>query len=194
MITEGEFLAIMPSALQRVGDFLDALNDAMHEGEIDTPARMSAFLAQLAHESGEFRYMQELADGSAYDARADLGNTRAEAIRIAESHGSSPGRWWKGHGPMQITGYDNHRDCSEALYGDPMVLLHEPLKLTRPTDGCRAAAWYWNTRGLSLWADKNTEDAFRAITRRINGGLNGYHDRKRYWDRARSVLGAEDEG
>lgn len=191
MISESEFLLIMPHAIQRVRDFLDPLNDAMHEGEIETPERMAAFIAQLAHESGEFRYMQELADGSAYDNRADLGNTRQEAIQIAEAHGSSPGRWWKGHGPIQITGFDNHRDCSTALYGDPMVLLNEPMKLTRPTDGCRAAAWFWNTRNLSQWADKNTEEAFKAITRRINGGLNGWHDRLRYWERAKSVLGVE---
>ena len=189
MITESEFLLIMPHAIQRVMVFLDPLNEAMDEGEINTPERTAAFLAQLAHESGEFRYMQELADGSAYDHRADLGNTRPEAIQISESHGSSPGRWWKGHGPIQITGYDNHRDCSEALYGDPMVLLHDPMRLTRPTDGCRSAVWFWNTRNLNTWADKDTEEGFKAITRRINGGLNGWNDRLRYWERARSVLG-----
>ena len=190
MLTRAEFLLIMPLAKSRVDDFLDPLNDAMHEGEIDSTVRMSAFLAQLAHESGEFRYMQELADGSAYDNRADLGNTRPEAVEIATRHGSTPGRWWKGHGPIQITGFDNHRDCSLALYGDETVLLEEPLRLTRPTDGCRAAVWFWSTRALNQWADKNTEESFKAITRRINGGLNGWGERLRYWERARSVLGA----
>lgn len=189
MITESEFLLIMPHAHQRVVDFLDPLNEAMAEGDIATPERVSAFVAQLAHESGEFRYMQELADGSAYDDRADLGNTRAEAVEISGRHGSSPGRWWKGHGPIQITGFDCHRDCSLALYGDERVLLENPMKLTRPTDGCRAAVWFWNSRNLSAWADKNTEDAFKAITRRINGGLNGWQERLRYWQRAKSVLG-----
>ena len=189
MLTRAEFLLIMPNAKSRVVEFYDPLVDAMHEGEIGTPERIAAFIAQLAHESGEFRYMQELADGSAYDHRADLGNTRPEAIEIAERHGSTPGRWWKGHGPIQITGFDNHRDCSLALYGDATVLLEEPLRLTRPTDGCRAAVWFWNENGLNAQADKNTEQAFKAITRTINGGLNGYDDRKRYWDRARSVLG-----
>lgn len=188
-MTREEFLLIMPHAGQRVDDFLDPLNDAMHEGELDSPARIAAFVAQLAHESGEFRYMQELADGSNYDNRADLGNTRPEAIQISEAHGSSPGRWWKGHGPIQITGFDNHRDCSEALYGDPMVLLHDPMKLTRPTDGCRAAVWFWTVNGLNAQADKDTEESFKAITRTINGGLNGWNDRLRYWQRAKSVLG-----
>jgi putative chitinase len=165
----------------------------MVEGGIYTPARVAAFLAQLAHESGEFRYMQELADGSAYDNRPDLGNTRPEAIEVAERHGSTPGRWFKGHGPLQITGFDNHRDCSLALYGDASILLDEPLRLTRPTDGCRAAVWFWTIRGLNAQADKNTEIAFKAITRSINGGLNGYAERARYWQRARSVVGADGE-
>jgi putative chitinase len=191
MLTREEFLIIMPLAKNKIDDFLEPLNDAMHEGEIDTGPRMAAFLAQLAHESGQFRYMQELADGSAYDNRKDLGNTRPEAIQIAEAHGSTPGRWWKGHGPIQITGYDNHRECSETLYGDPMVLLHEPLRLTRPTDGCRGAVWFWTKHGLNGQADKNTEESFRSITRTINGGLNGYADRRQYWLRALSVLGAD---
>jgi putative chitinase len=190
MISRAEFLLIMPHALQRVDDFLDPLNEAMHEGEIDSPERVAAFVAQLAHESVEFRYMQEIATGERYDNRADLGNTRPEAVKIAESHGSSPGRWWKGHGPIQITGFDNHRDCSKALYGDETILLHDPLRLTRPTDGCRAAVWFWSVHALNAQADKNTEAGFKAITRTINGGLNGYTDRKRYWERAKTVLRA----
>jgi putative chitinase len=71
-----------------------------------------------------------------------------------------------------------------------MILLHDPMRLTRPTAGCRSAVWFWNDRGLNAIADQNTEDAFKKITRVINGGMNGYHDRKRFWDRARSVLGA----
>jgi predicted chitinase len=65
------------------------------------------------------------------------------------------------------------------------------LRLTRPTDGCRAAVWFWNVNGLSAQADRNTEAGFRAITLTINGGLSHYDERHRYWMRARSVLGAE---
>lgn len=107
MITLDQLKKIVPYAGQRAGVFLVPLNEAMDEFGIDTPARKAAFVAQLAHESWSFRYVSEIASGLAYNGRKDLGNTRPEAIRIAAEHGSTPGPWWKGHGLIQITGYDN---------------------------------------------------------------------------------------
>lgn len=175
----------MPNAKSTV--YLDALNEAMEEFQINTYPRIAMFIAQLAHESGEFRYMEELADGKAYDNRADLGNTDENAIRIAALHSSTPGPWWKGHGPIQITGYTNHMVCGNALGLD---LLNNPRLICEPKNGCRSATWFWNNRGLNTIADLDNEEAFKSVTRRINGGYNGYDDRKHFWERAQEVLGA----
>lgn len=177
---------IMPLIGAKADTFIGPLNDAMDEFEINTPARQAAFIAQLAHESGQFRYMQELADGGAYDNRADLGNTRPEAVEVARRNGTTAGRWFKGHGPIQITGYSNHKVCGEALGED---LIEHPRALIEPGLGCRSAAWFWASHGLNEIADRGD---FLTITRRINGGTNGLADRQQFWERAKSVLAMPD--
>lgn len=82
ILTLAQLQRIMPASTQ-ASLFLEPLNAAMQEFGIDTRLRMAAFLAQIGHESGQFRFMEELASGAAYDNRADLGNTNPEAIRIA---------------------------------------------------------------------------------------------------------------
>jgi putative chitinase len=181
-ITLEQLREIMPTAPANLDQFIDPLSAAMTEFSINTPARKAAFIAQLAHESGSFRYMEEIATGSAYEMRRDLGNDRPEAIAAASAAGSTPGRFYKGHGPIQITGYVNHRDCGIALGLD---LVHHPRLLCEPVHGCRAAAWFWKTRGCNELADAGM---FEAVTRRINGGLNGLADRMSYWDRATEVF------
>jgi len=182
MITYDQLRAIMPHAQPGLQNFVVPLDLAMCEWQINTPTRQAAFLAQLAHESGSFRYMQEIASGADYDGRRDLGNHEQEAIDIAAANGTTPGRFFKGHGPIQTTGYYNHRDCAKALRID---CLHNPTLITLPTDGCRAAGWYWSSRGCNVLADKGQ---FELLTRRINGGLNGLADRMAYWDRAMGAL------
>ena len=119
MITAQQLLSIMPNATPaRVANFIGPLNDTMSEFAITTPARQAAFLAQLAHESGSLRYVQEIASGSAYDNRADLGNTTPEAIALAELAGTTPGKYYKGRGLIQVTGYTNYLACSRALCRD----------------------------------------------------------------------------
>lgn len=174
MITLDELQTLMPYGRERVGVYVDHLNDAMAEFEINTPMREAAFLAQLAHESGEFRYVQELASGESYEGRADLGNTE-----------SGDGVRFKGRGLIQITGRANYRDCGSALGID---LVSEPHQLEQPGPACRSAAWYWGNRGLNELADSG---AFREITRRINGGYNGYSDRLKYYNRAKQLLQLE---
>jgi putative chitinase len=181
-VNRDQVLAIMPLAGKRIDAFLPHLVAAMAEFEINTPARQAAFLAQIGHESGQLRYMEEIADGSAYDDRVDLGNTRPEAYRIAERNGTTPGRFWKGHGPIQVTGYDNHLEMMMALGID---CLENPRLLCLPSHGCRAAAYFWHSRGLNELADVGN---FRRITKLINGGYNHYDERQALYEKAREVL------
>jgi putative chitinase len=186
MLTIAQLLEIMPHAgKERAAQFLSHINSAMLEFSITTPSRQAAFLAQIAHESGSLRYVREIADGSAYDTRADLGNTRAEAVRLARQDGTTPGRMYRGRGLIQITGYDNYRACSQGLLNDPDMLPEHPDMLEMPTLAVRSAAWYWNSRSLNSFADAGQ---FETITRKINGGLNGQADRLQYFERAKRVL------
>jgi len=186
MITAQQLLAIMPNATPaRVANFIGPLNDTMEEFAITTPARQAAFLAQLAHESGSLRYVEEIASGSAYDNRADLGNTTTEAIALAELAGTTPGKHYKGRGLIQITGYTNYLACSRSLCRDDS-LVQNPSALERPDLACRSAGWYWDSRRLNDFADAGQ---FETITRKINGGLNGQADRLAHYERAKKVLG-----
>lgn len=173
-ITLDQLRAIMPRARSLALVYLVPLNEAMAEFGIDSLARQSAFLAQLAHESGELRYVEELASGRAYEGRADLGNTHpGDGVRF------------KGRGLIQITGRTNYADCSAALFGDRQVLLEQPERLEEPSLAARSAAWFWASRKLNALADSGD---FELITRRINGGLNGLADRLAHLERAQEVL------
>ncbi|NMD21557.1 MAG: glycoside hydrolase family 19 protein [Verrucomicrobia bacterium] len=186
MISAQQLQKIMPSATPaRIANFIGPLNDTMAEFAITTPSRQAAFLAQLAHESGSLRYVQEIASGAAYDNRADLGNTTTEAIALAELAGTTPGRHYKGRGLIQITGYTNYLACSRALCRDDS-LVSNPAALERPDLACRSAGWYWDSRRLNDFADAGK---FETITRKINGGLNGQADRLAHYERAKQVLG-----
>jgi len=185
-LTLQQLRRIMPAATEaRAIIFLPYINAAMEEFSIDTPARQAAFLAQIAHESGALVYTREIASGTAYDNRADLGNTRPEAIDIALSNNTTPGRFYKGRGLIQITGFDNYCACSRGLFNDEATLAHNPVMLERKELAARSAAWFWWSRGLNVLADAGL---FEKITRRINGGLNGQADRLAYFKRAEKEL------
>ncbi len=174
MITLDQLRAIMPAARLRAVVYLLPLEEAMAEFGIDTPQRQAMFLAQVCHESGALRYVRELATGAAYEGRLDLGNTQP-----------GDGTRFRGRGLIQITGRANYRECSRALFGDDR-LLDQPDLLERDSDAARSAAWFWSSRGLNALADAGD---FRAVTRRINGGLNGWADRVAAWERAQAALG-----
>lgn len=171
MITADELRQIMPFARDRIDTYIDPLCEAMEEFEIDSLERQAAFIAQIAHESGGLRYVRELASGEAYEGRKDLGNDQpGDGVR------------YKGRGLIQITGKANYRACGDALGVD---LVAEPELLEGPVLACRSAAWFWASRGLNDLADRGD---FKAITKRINGGYNGYQDRLAYYERAQAIL------
>jgi putative chitinase len=162
---------IMPFARSRAAKFLDGINAAMDEFGIDTPARQASFIAQVGHESGQLQYVRELASGSAYEGRKDLGNTwPGDGVR------------YKGRGLIQITGRANYAACGAALGLD---LVDHPELLEDPTNACRSAAWFWSTHGLNELADAG--DQVR-VTKRVNGGTNGLADRLALFEVAERVL------
>ena len=162
---------ILPLAGAKAALFLEPLNRAMVEFDINTPLRQAAFLAQIGHESAQLFYVQELASGAAYEGRADLGNTqKGDGIRF------------KGRGLIQITGRANYVAAMLALDVD---CVEHPEVLEQPELAARSAAWFWKTHGLNELAD---DGLITEITKRINGGLNGLADRLALYAAARIVL------
>ena len=143
--------------------------------EITTPQRLAAFLAQIGHESGGLRWVRELWGPTAaqqrYEGRADLGNTQP-----------GDGRRYCGRGLIQVTGRSNYARVGLVLGVD---FVSNPEALEQPQWAALSAAEYWACHGCNELADRGD---FAAITRKINGGLNGQADRVQRWERAKGVL------
>ncbi len=142
--------------------YCSALSEKMADYSINTRLRMAHFLAQVGHESGELRYSEEIASGVAYEGRTDIGNTQP-----------GDGPRFKGRGLIQLTGRANYTAYSEARGIDYTV--NPELLSTDPAVAVDVSCWFWIRNGLNELADN---DDVIAITRRINGGLNGLDDRK----------------
>lgn len=171
-MNESDLKLIMPNARKKIPLFLPLLNHCFEEFDISTPLRQAAFLAQIAHESGQLNYLEELASGAAYEGRKDLGNIqKGDGVRF------------KGRGLIQVTGRANYEACSKALGED---FIDDPELLALPLNAVRSAGWFWKTHGLNELADIPD---FLKITKRINGGVNGYPQRLSYYVLAKQILG-----
>jgi putative chitinase len=180
-ITQQQLLQILPSAGKQAGVFASALTLAMDKYQINTRLRMAAFIAQVGHESGQFRYVRELG-GDQYLSKYDTGTLAKRLGNTPEADGD--GQKYRGRGLIQITGRDNYLACSKALLGDDR-LLRTPELLEQAEWACKSAAWFWNSRNLNALADNGS---FEQITRRINGGLNGMAERLAFYTTALKVL------
>lgn len=174
MLTAGilaEALSI-PTARSTVWAY--PLEEAMSHFGIDTPEQRAAFLAQIGHESGRFQYVREIWGPTPaqqnYEGRVDLGNTQP-----------GDGKLFLGRGLIQITGRANYAAVSKALGVD--FVLNPPL-LERTDYAAMSAAWFWYAHGLNAYVSD-----FTALTRKINGGVNGLADREALWTTCKSALG-----
>jgi putative chitinase len=195
-ITQMQFLQIIPAAGSLTGVFVPALNAAMARFHINTPARVSAFLAQTGHESAYFTRLVESLNYSVEalistftreriseaDARA-YGRTpirKANQVAIANCiyggawgakklGNTQPGDGWRyrGRSLIQITGRANYAACGKALGLD---LLNYPEQLEEPEKAAMAAAWYWSLQKLNTLADVGNLSDIGSI---INTGKPG---------------------
>lgn len=186
-ITKEQLKAIMPNIegnIKKNKNFagvtldkvVELLNKYAEEFDIDNSQRWAHYLAQIAHESMEFRYTEEIASGARYDTGAlavKLGNTPQK---------DGDGQKYKGRGLMQLTGKYNYTEYKEFCGFD--VLKHPEL-LAKPVGAIRSSMWIWRKKNLNYYADI---DALLTITKLINGGTNGYSERKKYYNRARRAI------
>lgn len=180
MLNLAQLTRILPHAPQaRLGDCLPALDEAMRTHGIVSLRRAAAFIAQVAHESGEFRFMEELWGPTAaqkrYEPQSDL------ARRLGNTQ-PGDGVRFKGRGPIQITGRANYQRYGDLMGQD---LVGQPQLAATPAVGFATAALFWQKNGLNELADAGN---FTAITQRINGGQNGAAERERYFALAQQVL------
>jgi putative chitinase len=146
---------------------------------ITTPLRLAHFWAQASHECHGFRTMHEYWGPTPaqlrYEGRKDLGNTVP-----------GDGYRFRGRGIFQLTGRANYAEMSKKLGVD---LIANPDAAAEPETALRIACEYWKSRKLNALADGNN---IEAISRRINGGLNGFADRKANYVIAWRVFGNGD--
>jgi putative chitinase len=180
-ITAQQLLQILPNAGKQAGVFASALNLAMERFQINNRLRMAAFIAQVGHESGQFRYMKELG-GDQYLSKYDTGTLAKRLGNTPEADGD--GQKYRGRGLIQVTGLDNYHACSKALFGDDR-LLRTPELIEQAEWACKSAAWFWNSRNLNALADAGD---FVGVTKRINGGVNGLAERQAFYTTALKVL------
>jgi putative chitinase len=183
MMTLDELRAIMPRLSPAKGEALfPPLVAAMTEFAIEAPARAAAFLAQLAHESGQFRFMEELWGPTPAQIRYEPASTLATALGNTQA---GDGHRFKGRGPIQITGRANYRRFGDLLEVD---LVTAPERAASSELAFRIAGLFWSKKGLNELADQGTPEAFREIKRRINGGFNGLAERQQFYAAARAAL------
>jgi putative chitinase len=150
---------------------------------MNTPPRQVGYFAQIMHESGDFRYDHEIWGPTPaqkrYDTRTDLGNTAAA---------DGDGKLYAGRTAMQLTGKANYAAfcdwCKAKGFNPPDFVAQPDLVNTDPWEGL-VPLWYWDTHGLNAYADKGD---IETITRRINGGLNGFADRCEHYVRLALVV------
>lgn len=142
---------------------------------LDSGLRLAHFVAQGGHETLGFTRMVEIwgptgAQGR-YEGRTDLGNIRA-----------GDGYRYRGRGVLQITGRDNYRRFGQLIGVD---IESQPDRAAEPAIAMAVACAYWTSRRINAAADR---DDVEAVTRLINGGLNGIDDRRQRLARAKAIL------
>ena len=207
MLTPKQFAKLFPHCDDPNG-WVEAMNNVFPQYGIDTPRRIAAFLAQCGHESGGWRVFSENLNYSAKALDAVFGKYFVRAGRDANEYARQPekianvvyadrmgnrdpesgdGWWYRGRGPIQLTGYNNYdmfaQDMGiDGLHDNPdMVSEDKEIALM-------SAIWFWNKNDLNSYSDSGD---IKKQTRRINGGYNGLEDRIYKWEKCLAALGED---
>lgn len=175
MITLDQLNAAMPHAGARAAQYLPFLNAAMDAFDINTPARIQMFLANVAHESGDLLAIEENLNYSALglcktwparfpnlDAAAPYNRTpikianKVYANRGGNGNEASGDGWThRGAGLIQLTFHDNQKLCAD-YFGIDVRAIGSWLRT--PEGASKSAAWFWAGHGCNAYADKGDFD------------------------------------
>ena len=204
LVSKEDLAKILPKATtENIDKYFEALNKGMVQYGINTPLRMAHFIAQLAHESANFRAKSENLNYSAKALRGVFGKyfpteelaeeyarqpekiaNRVYGARMDNGDESSGEGWkFRGRGLIQLTGKANYSACGNAI---GINLVEQPDVVAEdPNVAVLAAGWFWNSKKLNKYAD---QDDVLTVTKRINGGTHGLDDRKAHLAKAKQVL------
>ena len=181
--------------------WLEPLEATFTKYDINTPQRQAAFIGQCAHESGNFKILEENLNYSA-EGLMKTWPSRFPTKEIADQYARQPAKIagkvyngrlgntseeeaakYLGRGLIQLTGKENYGNCGSGIGVD---LLGNPGLLSTPEYAALSAGWFWRKRDLNSLADAGD---YETMTKRINGGVLGLDDRKAKIAKALSVLG-----
>jgi putative chitinase len=172
---------------------------------IDGPLRLSHFLSQCAHESGNFKFVKENLNYSAdglrkifpkYFPTIELANKYArQPEKIANKvyggrmgngdEASGDGFKFRGRGYIQLTGKDNYAAFDKFVNDD--IMANPDLVATKYP--LTSAAFFFHKNKLWDVCDKgHGDDVVLAVTKRVNGGTHGLTDRQEKFDLFHSTL------
>ncbi|AXQ64729.1 lysin A, glycosyl hydrolase domain [Gordonia phage Crater] len=167
-------------SLSRYAQLTPAFNQALAQAKCTTVNRAAMFCAQIGHESGGLRWMEEIWGPTpaqrGYEGRRDLGNTQP-----------GDGLRFKGRGPIQMTGRHNYTEVSRWAYGNglvpnPTFFVNDPALLSSDRYGFLGPVWYWTVARPQINEMCDRRDV-HGVTRAINGGLTHIQDRIDRWNR-----------
>jgi putative chitinase len=186
-----------------VTEWYNALSRILPDYEINTVPRVAAFLAQCAHESGNFTALKENLNYTAaslsrvwpsrfppdiaeqYAHNPEMIANRAYCDRMGNGPEASGDGWrYAGKGLIQLTGKDNYTRFAESIE-TPVEELPEYLGTFE--GAVQSACWFWESNNLNQFADASD---MLTLTKRINGGTIGLDDRIKHYQHACHVLGA----
>jgi len=181
-----------------------ALSQLLPDYEINTPKRIAAFMAQCAHESGEFiflsenlnykaeslmkifgKYFPDMATAKAYEKNPQKIANKIYANRMGNGdEASGDGYKYRGRGLIQLTGKTNYTWFAASLQISPEEAA---LYMGTFEGAAQSGCWFWETNKLNDLADKG--DIVK-MTKVINGGTIGLDDRIKHYEHALHVFGA----
>lgn len=183
--------------------YIDILNNTFARYQVNTPLRVAHFLSQVGHESSSFAVMQENLNYSAEGLVRTFGKyfptmqvarqyarqpmkiaSKVYANRLGNGSEATGDGWtYRGKGAIQLTGKKNHevygKNVGVDFVANPELLLTLPHVID-------CSGWYFSVMNLLPVCDN---DNCKILTRKINGGYNGYDDRVKRLIFAKQALG-----
>jgi putative chitinase len=197
-------------SLERAIYMAEVINQTAPKYDIDNAERLQCFIAQIAHESGEFTIKKEsmyystparivevwqsrfnlTGDGGKLNANDYVKNPQKLANTVyANRMGngnfeSNDGFNFIGGGFLQLTGRESYAAYAKYIGKD----IVETANLVRTTDAYAMDAACWEFAIDKQLNDEADKGEFITITKRINGGTIGLSERQKYYTRCKDVL------
>jgi predicted chitinase len=187
----------------RADKYFPDLHVMLQQYHIDTPLRVAHFLAQVLHESGGMRLVEENmnysaerlleifptrftpTEAQAYARKPEMIANRVYGGRMGNGgEASGDGYRYRGRGLLQLTGKENYHKFSQWIHddvvADPDLVAHKYP--------AHSAVYFWTSKDLNALADV---DDVKEVTRKVNGGFNGLAERIALLNKAKALLAAD---